>query len=551
LRRVTPDPDLHRDLLLRVTMHRRRFLGLAAAGAGSLALAACSGSDGDDAAAPRTTDTEDSTATSTTVPDAQGITADPFTLGVASGDPLPGSVILWTRLAPEPFDPSGAGGLSGDDVAVAWEVATDEAFEDVVASGTEVAGAEFGHSIHVDADGLDADSWYWYRFRLGEFTSPVGRTRTTPADDATVEELTFAFASCQLRTAGHWTAYDHVVDDDPDLVVFLGDYIYEYPGGTGALSVPLEAEPADLADYRVLHAAYKVDAKLQAAHAVAPWVVTWDDHEVENNHAADVPEDPADAATFDARRRAAYQAYWEHLPLRLDPPADGALELYRAIRWGSLATFFVLDGRQYRTDQVCGDNLATSASSCPELDDEDHTMLGAEQESWLTDGLAAADTTWKVLAQQTVMKALVLGDVVLNVDQWDGYPAARRRLLQSIADDGVENVVVLTGDIHAGGAADIRLPDATTTGAVVAHELVGTSISSPGLGADLAGAIDLGSLGLAYANFADNGYVRCTVTPERWRADFLVVDTIEEPTSAVAVDASVEVQAGKAGLRRL
>jgi alkaline phosphatase D len=548
---VTPDPDLHRDLLLRVTMHRRRFLGLAVAGAGSLALAACSGDDGSDGASAPSTTGAPGAGSSTTVPDAQGISADPFTLGVASGDPLPDSVILWTRLAPEPLDPAGAGGLGPDDVAVAWEVATDEAFDEVVASGTEVAGAEFGHSVHVDASGLEPDSWYFYRFRLGDFTSPVGRTRTTPADDATVDELRFAFASCQLRTAGHWTSYDHVVADEPDLVVFLGDYIYEYPGGTGPLRVPLEAEPADLADYRVLYAAYKGDAKLQAAHAAAPWVVTWDDHEVENNHAAGVPEDPADAATFDTRRRAAYQAYWEHLPLRLEPPADGALELYRAVRWGSLATFFVLDGRQYRSDQVCGDSIPTSASSCPELDDESHTMLGTEQEEWLTGGLAEADTTWKVLAQQTVMKALVLGDLVLNVDQWDGYPAARRRLLQAIADEQVENVVVLTGDIHAGGAADIRLPDATTEGQVVAHELVGTSISSPGLGAALAGAIDLSTMGLAYANFSDHGYVRCSVTPERWKAEFLVVDTIDRPTSDVSVDATVEVRAGTAGLRRL
>ena len=549
---MTSDRDLHRDLLLRVTMHRRRFLGLAVAGAGSLALAACSGDDGagQDDGGPDTTG-PDTTTASTTVPDAQGVTAEPFTLGVASGDPLPGSVILWTRLAPDPFDASGAGGLGDDDVAVAWEVASDEAFDEVVASGTEVAGAEFGHSVHVDVEGLDPDSWYWYRFRLGPYTSPVGRTRTTPADSAPVDELRFAFASCQLRTSGHWTAYDHVVADEPDLVVFLGDYIYEYPGGTGPLRVPLESEPADLADYRVLYAAYKSDAKLQAAHAAAPWVVTWDDHEVENNYAAGVPEDAADANTFEARRRAAYQAYWEHLPLRLAPPEDGALQLHRAIRWGSLATFFVLDGRQYRTDQVCGDTIPTSASACPELDDEAHTMLGTEQEAWLTDGLAGADTTWKVLAQQTVMKALVLGDLVLNVDQWDGYPAARARLLRSISDEGVENVVVLTGDIHAGGAADIRLPDAGTAGDVVAHELVGTSISSPGLGAALAGAIDLTSMGLTYANFADHGYVRCTVTPERWQADFMVVESIDRPTSDASVDASVEVRAGTPGLRRV
>ena len=552
---VAKGDELRQDLSTRVLLHRRRFLGMLAAGTGALVLGACSTGSDDDAGSGSTTDPSDGTTTSLleqpTVPEAAGIDTDPFMLGVASGDPLPTSVILWTRLTTDLVDPSGFGGLGETDHAVLWELASDQAFTKVVATGTEPAAAEFGHSVHVDAGDLEPDTWYWYRFRIGDYTSPVGKTRTTPDEDADVDELRFAFASCQLRNAGHWTAYPHLVEDEPDLVFFLGDYIYEYPGGTGETAIPLTAEPADLADYRVLYAAYQRDARIQAAHAIAPWVVTWDDHEVENNYAADIPEKPEDEPGFEVRRAAAYQAFWEAHPVRIDPPAgDGALEIFRSFRYGALAEFFVLDGRQYRTDQVCGDETGTSASECPELTDEDHTMLGTEQEDWLTDGLKEADATWTVLAQQTVMKALVLGDIVLNVDQWDGYPAARTRLLQAIQDAEVENVIVLTGDIHAGGAADIRMPGAGTTGDIVAHELVSPGISSPGLG-DLGETFDLSGLGLAYGNFKDNGYVRCTVTPDTWTTEFVVVETITQPESPAKVDATVEIAAGTPGIVRV
>jgi alkaline phosphatase D len=550
---VSAHDDLQRELAHRYLLHRRRFLGLLAAGGSALVLGACS-SDGDDPDGANGGGGDGPTGDGTpgrvsTVPSAPGIERDPFTLGVASGDPLPTAVILWTRLAPDLADPTGSGGMGPDDVEVLWEVATDEAFDDVVASGIEPAAAQFGHSVHVDAQDLEPDARYWYRFRIGSYTSPVGRTRTAPAEGAAVDQLTLAFASCQLRTAGRWTAYPHLVDDEPDLVLFLGDYIYEYPGGEGELAISLDAEPATLGDYRVLYGDYKRDAGLQAAHAIAPWVVTWDDHEVENNYAADVPEQDADAPGFAERRRAAYQAYWEHQPIRIAPPDDDGMELHRTVRWGSLADLFVLDGRQYRDDQVCGDEIPTSRAACPEIDDEDASMLGAEQEAWLLDGLTASEATWKVLAQQTVMKALVLGDLVLNVDQWDGYPAARRRLLETIRTEELDNVMVLTGDIHAGGAADLRYPDAAAEGEVVAHELVATSISSPGFG-DLIGGLDLTPLGLVYANFSDHGYARCTITPQRWTTEFVIVDSIDTPTASASVDATVVVDAGTPGIQR-
>jgi len=555
-RLVTAHEDLHRDLTQRVLIHRRRFLGMLAAGGGALVLGACSSDDEGRSGSGRdegdaTTTAPEGTTTTPEVPAADGIDADPFLLGVSSGDPLPSSVILWTRLVTDLVDRTGFGGLGETDHQVLWEMATDDSFAVIVASGIESAPAEFGHSVHVDASGLASDTWYAYRFRIGDYTSPVGRTRTTPADDATPDQLKIAFASCQVRQAGWWTSYEHLVAGEPDLVLFLGDYIYEYPGGEGDQAIPLETEPVTLADYRVLYAAYQRDRSIQAAHGAAPWIVTWDDHEAENNYAAGIAENEADQDGFADRRRAAYQAYYEHLPLRVTPPAaDGSLELYRSVRYGTLAEFFVLDGRQYRSDQVCGDKLAINRNACPEIDGPDSTMLGAEQEAWLTKGLAETDATWKVLAQQTVMKALVLGDIVLNVDQWDGYPAARSRLLTTIDESQLANVVVLTGDIHAGGAANIRLPDAGAEGKIVAHELVCPGISSEGIGA-LGEALDLSTIGLTYANFADNGYVRATITPERWTTEFMVVDTIAEPAASIRVDGAVEITAGTPGMRSI
>jgi len=549
--------ELRRDLAERVELHRRRFLGLMAGGAGLIVLGACSDdeSGGDGGRSGGASATTRSAATSTepaAVPDAQGIESDPFTLGVASGDPTPASVILWTRLAPNPVAADGAGGMPTDDIEILWEVAGDEEFREIVASGVEMAVADFGHSVHVDPDGLEADTWYSYRFRVGDFTSPIGRTRTTPADDADVDELRIAFASCQLRQAGQWTAYDHMSRDELDVVFHLGDYIYEYPGGEGEdTMVPLEAEPQTIADYRVIYGAYKRDSFLQAAHARVPWVVTWDDHEVDNNYADDIPEMASDDATFAERRRAAYQAFYEHQPVRVDPPTDDGLRIHRTVRYGSLATFFVLDGRQYRSDQVCGDAFPTSASGCDALDDPENTMLGTDQEEWLISGLTESTTTWKALAQQTVMKALVLGDVVFNVDQWDGYPAARARLLDAIRDGEVDNVMVLTGDIHAGAAADIRGTDAGLEGSVVAHELVVPGISSPGFPPDAASGLDPAALGVLYANFTEHGYNRCAITPEAWTTEFVLVDTIQERESTSRIDATVEVRAGEPGLRML
>jgi alkaline phosphatase D len=332
--------------------------------------------------------------------------------------------------------------------------------------------------------------------------------------------------------------------DRLDLVFFLGDYIYESAGSPTALRPVPGAECQTLDDYRLRYATYTSDADLQASRAACPWVVTWDDHEVENNYADDANTGGLDAAAFSARRAAAYQAFYEHTPVRLDPPTDADYRIYRSVRVGQLAEFFVLDGRQYRTDQAC--NSANDAivprSSCDGIDDEARTMLGTEQESWLSDGLAGSDATWKVLAQQTVMSSLVLGDIVLNVDQWDGYPAARRRLLEFISDKGISDVVVLTGDIHSAGAGDLGLVAADGTRTPVAVEFVGTSITSGSLVDRVPGGAAIVTPdkfpGIAYLNVRDHGYGRCTITPTEWRTEFVVVESIADAAAPARVDAT-------------
>jgi len=529
-------------------MDRRTFLaGLVASAAGG--LAACSSGDGDDRAAPDATPTSRSLLPEDLPP--SGLPATPFTLGVASGDPLPDSVILWTRLAVDPAAPDGQGGMATD-VAVRWEVSDDDRFAALVAAGDATAGAALGHSVHVDVGGLEPARRYHYRFRVGEHTSPVGRTRTAPADDADVGELRLAMASCQDFQAGYYAAHRSIAADDLDLVLFLGDYIYESGSRTDAVRPVAGGKCITLADYRNRYAQYRGDADLQAAHASCPWVVTWDDHEVENNYAALASQAGTAPDAFAAQRAAAYQAFYEHQPLRLDPPTGPDWPIHRTLSWGRLAQLFVLDGRQYRDDQPCAapSDALVDSNAC-DLEADDRTMLGADQERWLTDGLSEASQTWKVLAQQTVMSALVLGDLVLNVDQWDGYPRARRRLLDHIASEEISDVVVLTGDIHAAGANVLRTDGASGPATPVAVELVTASISSRGLteaiGIDPA-TLDPSIFGLTYAELIHRGYCRCTVTPERWSTEFVIVADVTDPASPTSVAATVVADAGTPAL---
>lgn len=524
-------------------MDRRTFLTALGLG-GAAVVVSCSSDDTDSSAGNGAGTTPTSSKATTSVPDietpAAPLTKDPFVLGVSSGDPMPTSVILWTRLITELTEP----------VEVKWEVALDEKFDKLVGAGIVPATPKYAHSIHLDATDLEPDTWYWYRFSSAQYVSPVGKARTTPADDAAPDELRLGFASCQDFSEGFYPAHRAMAADELDLVFFLGDFIYESESSPDALRQVPGGRCETLADYRQRYATYLSDADLQASRASCPWVVTWDDHEVENNYADLVNNGGQSEEEFAARRAGAYQAYYEHQPLRLDPPTEETFRIYRSVRFGSLAEFFVLDGRQYRTDQACGNRLdaIVTKAKCDGLDDDDRTMLGTDQESWLSDGLGGSTATWKVLAQQTVMSALVLGDLILNVDQWDGYPAARDRLLQFIRDQKISDVVVLTGDIHSAGAGDLAPTAADGKRKPVAVEFVGTSITSSSLVDIVPGGAALVTPdkfpGISYLNVVNHGYGRCTVNKDEWRTEFVIVDSILTADATASVDATCTVAAG-------
>ncbi len=468
----------------------------------------------------------------------------PFTLGVASGDPRSTSVILWTRLAPDPLE---GGGMPAVDVPVDWEVATDDGFGTVVRSGTAPAVADLAHSVHVEVSGLEPDTWYSYRFTAGGYESPVGRTRTTPPAGDCTTPLRFAFASCQSYPSGYYTAHANLADEGHDLVLWLGDYIYE--GGVGSgVRQHNSAEVTDLPAYRNRYALYKSDLDLQASHHACPWSVVWDDHEVDNNYAGDVDQDGSPTATFLQRRAAAYQAWYEHQPVRLSAPTGPDLRIYRDLAWGDLVRFHLLDTRQYRSDQACFSGGLIDPP-CDELQNPDRTMLGATQESWLTEGLRSSGATWNVVAQQVIFSAMPLvGNY--NMDQWDGYPIERDRIRDVLAGDDVANPVVITGDIHASGVARV-LADWDEDGSApqVATELVGTSISST-FNEELAGLAEIVIGGIPwvdYVNATQRGYVVCDVDRDAMVARYRVVDTALEPTSAVSTDHEVVIPASGPG----
>jgi alkaline phosphatase D len=472
--------------------------------------------------------------------------AELFALGVASGDPLPDSVILWTRLVNDPH--ASDGGLPDQALPVRWEIAASQEFDDVVASGDVVAEPALAHSVHVDASGLEPDRWYWYRFSVGSSLSPLGRTRTAPPAGGDVDRLRFAMASCQSFQDGYFTALDHLAAEDVDLVLFLGDYIYEEGPERDNVRTYEGESPVDLAGYRRRFGECKLDPALRAAHASAPWVCTWDDHEVENNYADGVPdtEGSVEGPRFAARRAAAYQAYYEHLPVRIEPPDGPEVTLYRWLDWGELVRFYVLDGRQYRDDQAC-ETYADIGLTCDEVDAEDRTVLGPEQEAWLADALDASDATWNVVAQQTVMTRLALaldGVEAINLDQWDGYPEARRRIVDLLRE--VENPLVISGDIHAGGIGHVTDDPDDETSAPLVPEVVSPSISSvfPRGLADIVAGVVAQAPNVHYAEPNRRGYVVCEVTPGAVEATFRYVSTTAEPRAEMAGGPRWIVRAG-------
>jgi alkaline phosphatase D len=507
-------------------LDRREFL--AATGAGILAIATAR------FAQP---------AAATTVGAAAEPAGTPFTLGVASGDPRPDAVVLWTRLAPDPAAPDG--GMPDRSVTVRWEVATDQDMRKVVRSGRATARPSSVHTVHVDVEGLEPGRDYWYRFRaLGEATEPA-RTRTAPARDRLARRMLVAQASCQHINQGYYTAYDDMAQHDVDLVVHLGDYIYE--SSSGPVPAGRLPDPLTLDDYRLRYALYKQQPALQAVHTRAPWVVTWDDHEVENNYTSDLAEPGSatpDRASFLRRRAAAYRAWWEHQPVRLDRPSGSDLRVYRRLQFGRLMDLHMLDTRQYRSEQ-CGDG--TDIGPVCEAGTTTATVLGRRQERWLGRGLRASRARWNVIGNQIVLQQwrFAPGNAVWNLDQWDGYPAARARAMEQLARAG-GNPVVLTGDVHSSWVGTLArdLDDASSP--VLGSEFVGPAIASlpSPLLANAISTIESNSPHLRWAEGTKRGWVRHEVTPDEWTAEYRLVDDGLVPGSAVQTAATFTVDAG-------
>jgi alkaline phosphatase D len=470
----------------------------------------------------------------------------PFTLGVASGDPTESGVVLWTRLAPDPLVPGG--GLPPNPLLVEWQVATDDAFSHVVAHGQDRVGADVAHSVHIEVNGLRHDSEYWYRFRAGDEISPVGRTRTAPKRRSSPQHVRFATASCQDYQAGFYTAHRAMAAEDLAFVLFLGDYIYE--GRPNPLALRQHdglAEPLTLDEYRSRHARYKSDPDLQTCHATFPWIVTFDDHEVDNNWADEIPQDPANQPhdQFMARRAAAFQAYWEHMPLRrATRPTGPDMLLYRRLKWGDLVQVDVLDTRQYRSDQP---------ADLVGANDPAATMMGSEQEAWLSAGLTNSQALWNCLAQQTMVAQndRTAGPTeTYDFDNWDGYRVPRQRLLADLAR--VPNPVVVTGDRHASWICDLKQDFYDPASATIAAELTGSSITSGGDGdPNIFHAVyDPIMAESPHWKFIDNrrGFLLCDLDRDRWLTDLRVVSTVRSPDATVSTLAQFVTEAGVRGV---
>jgi alkaline phosphatase D len=476
---------------------------------------------------------------------------NPFALGVASGYPRPDGMVLWTRLMGE-FAPGR--------IPVRWEVATDDAMRNVVASGVAEALPEWAHSVHVEPKGLEPERWYWYRFRAGDAASPVGRTRTAPAQGAEVARLRFAFASCQHYEQGFFGAYRPIVADAPDLVAFLGDYIYESSwGGNHVRKHDGRGQPYTLAEYRARHALYKSDPDLQACHAACPWIVTWDDHEVVNDYAGERAEGGRLNWPVLDRRTAAYRAYYEHMPLpaRMRPAGSG-MRIHTELDWGRLARFVVLDTRQYRSFQACraaGTRGAPTVDieECAELAEPSRSMLGDAQERWLEAALAASGGRWNLLAQQTPMAQFDQKPGPGRrawTDGWDGYPMARKRLLDFIHAKRIQNPVVLGGDVHSFNVNELKADFDDPRAPVVASEFVGSSITSQAWPQERLNAFLAENPHMKLVDSRYRGYVRVELQPGELRADLRAMASVSQPDADCSTLASFAVEDGRAGPQR-
>ncbi len=513
-----------REPLLNGGISRRGFL----LGAASVAALSACGSSGEERSNANTRNAVD-------------LPGDPFTLGIASGDPRPESVILWTRLAPDPVAPDGSGGMPDQAVDVVWEVAADEGFDEIVATGVATAEPRFGHSVHVDADGLDPASDYFYRFRVGDATSVVGRTRTLPAADSSPERVRLAIANCQYFEGGFYAAYRHMIDDDIDLVVHLGDYIYELPAlGGRRRSLPART-PSTLEEFRLRYASYKVDPDLQAAHAALPFTLTWDDHEVADNYMADILPSGAPADEVRALRAAAYQAWWENLPVRVAPPDGPELTVYHDVTFGDLARLYLLDERQYADEPPCrGETRPYDTGTCDEQADYAGDRLGPEQTAWLDESARQGGVTWNLLGTPVALAGIDAGtgdEPNFFLDLWDGFPVARQRLIDLLAE--VDNPVVISGDYHQGMVLDVNQVPFDTGSTLVATEFMAPPISSVLFSAPVAERTPQ-----LRQQLDGHGYLVIDATPDAVTAAFRMLADVGDPDSAISTDATWQVDRG-------
>ncbi len=473
----------------------------------------------------------------------RSVAADPFALGVASGDPSLDGFVIWTRL----IGPMGEA-LDAPAVPVAYEIAADEGFARIVRTGRAAASPRLGHSVHVEVAGLEPGRPYWYRFQALGVVSPAGRAVTAPRHAASAR---IAVTSCQHYEQAWFSAYRDMIAAQPDLIVQLGDYIYESASTTPTVRKFGSAEPTDLAAYRRHHALYKSDPDLRAAHAAAPWIVTWDDHEVQNDYADLANIRAVDPAVFAQRRAAAYQAYFEHMPLRPSRWAGPAgPRLYRQIGWGDLFSMPVLDGRQYRSGQACNvENLGLNrmVADCSRIDAPERTMLGVAQEGWLAQTVTAERRPWTIVAQQTVVAPINLSGGVM-VDQWDGYAAARARLLTQLSRPSVRNAVILSGDIHSFWVNDVRRGP---QGPVVASEFV-TSALAAGLASKARyGEARSRNPHIKFNSVDHAGYVLIEVTPKALTADLRAVSNAADPAARVTSLARFVVEDKQPGAKNV
>lgn len=488
---------------------------------------------------------------------------DPFALGVASGDPAPDGFVIWTRIAPDPMAEDGLGGAP-DGLPVGWEVSTDADFRHIVARGTATALHSRGGAVHVEVGGLRPDRPYWYRFVAQGVNSATGRAWTTPAADARPERVHFTAATCSHWELGFFAAYRHMAaEEDSRFTLFLGDYIYENagraPGSRADIVRSYGLPEADsLSNYRRRYALHRTDRDLQALHAAAPAIAIWDDHEVQNDYSGIWSQDPKFApAEFVKRRQAAYRAFCENMPMRLSRVIRGDdYRIYRRMRWGRLAQFDMIDGRQFRSPPACTAGLERhnghmTALDCPDLNDPSRTYLGFQQEDWLYDGWSKSRAQWNLLVQNLLIAPMVFDTPkgpVLWTDTWNGFGAARRRLIDAMTSTGIANPVTLAGDYHSFWSNNLYADFDKRGQQPVAAEFVVSSITSGGPPEEFYKKALPDNPQVRFFDSTHRGYMRFDMRHDRLDAQCMAISDRADPRATLSVLRSDTVEAGRPGL---